>query len=51
MNAGEVPGVIALIVKSAFGLEPAVGGTMGAAITLGVRRGLFSNEAGLERRA
>ncbi|HYG89164.1 MAG TPA: alanine/glycine:cation symporter family protein [Azospirillum sp.] len=47
MNAGEVPGVIALIVKSAFGLEPAVGGTMGAAITLGVRRGLFSNEAGL----
>ena len=47
MNAGQVPGVIALIVKSAFGLEPAVGGTMGAAITLGVRRGLFSNEAGL----
>jgi len=47
MNAGEIPGVIALIVKSAFGLEPAVGGTMGAAITLGVRRGLFSNEAGL----
>lgn len=47
LNAGAVPGVLALIFKSAFGLEPAIGGTMGAAITMGVRRGLFSNEAGL----
>ena len=31
----------------AFGLEPAIGGGMGAAIMMGVRRGLFSNEAGL----
>ncbi|GGG40938.1 alanine/glycine:cation symporter family protein [Chelatococcus composti] len=43
----EVPGVLALIFKSAFGLEPAIGGGMGAAILLGVKRGLFSNEAGL----
>lgn len=47
MNVGEVPAVLALIVKSAFGLEPAVGGGIGAAILLGVKRGLFSNEAGL----
>jgi AGCS family alanine or glycine:cation symporter len=46
-NIGEVPGVLALIVKSAFGLEEAVGGGIGAAIMMGVRRGLFSNEAGL----
>ena len=47
LNIGELPGVFALIVKSAFGLEPAFGGGMGAAIMMGVRRGLFSNEAGL----
>ncbi|MDZ7791953.1 MAG: alanine/glycine:cation symporter family protein [Xanthomonadales bacterium] len=47
INFSEVPGVLALIVKSAFGLEPAVGGGIGAAIMMGVRRGLFSNEAGL----
>ncbi len=47
VNVAEVPHVLALIVKSAFGLEPAVGGGMGAAILYGVRRGLFSNEAGL----
>ena len=47
MNIAEVPAVLGLIVKSAFGLEPAIGGGIGAAIMMGVRRGLFSNEAGL----
>jgi AGCS family alanine or glycine:cation symporter len=47
MNIDQVPAVLVLIVKSAFGLEPAVGGGIGAAIMMGVRRGLFSNEAGL----
>jgi AGCS family alanine or glycine:cation symporter len=47
MNIGEVPAAFLLIVKSAFGLEPAFGGGIGAAIAMGVRRGLFSNEAGL----
>lgn len=42
----ELPGVLALIVKSAFGLEPAVGGVAGAMLN-GVKRGLFSNEAGM----
>src|SRR5690606_30581683 len=43
----EVPAALALIVKSAFGLEPAFAGGIGAAILMGVKRGLFSNEAGL----
>lgn len=47
MNFGQVPAMLALIVKSAFGLQPAVGGGIGAAILMGVKRGLFSNEAGL----
>ncbi len=46
-NITEVPAVIALIVKNAFGIEEAVGGGMGAAVAQGLRRGLFSNEAGL----
>ncbi|MFI8610210.1 alanine/glycine:cation symporter family protein [Pseudomonas sp. NPDC077649] len=47
LNLPEVPAVFALIVKSAFGLEPAFAGGIGAAIMMGVKRGLFSNEAGL----
>ena len=47
LNVEQIPAVIALIIKSAFGLEPAIGGGMGAAILMGVKRGLFSNEAGL----
>jgi AGCS family alanine or glycine:cation symporter len=47
VNYEQVPDVLGLIVKSAFGLEQAVGGGIGAAIMMGVRRGLFSNEAGL----
>ena len=47
MNVDAVPATLALIVKSAFGLEPAFAGGIGAAILMGVKRGLFSNEAGL----
>ena len=50
MNIGEVPAMLALIVKSAFGLEQAAGGFTGgmmAAMMNGIRRGLFSNEAGM----
>ncbi|TES55871.1 sodium:alanine symporter family protein [Halalkalibacterium halodurans] len=46
-NIGEVPAVFQLIVSSAFGLEQAIGGGIGAAIMNGVKRGLFSNEAGM----
>ncbi|WP_203332213.1 alanine/glycine:cation symporter family protein [Planococcus beigongshangi] len=47
MNFTEIPAVFTLIVQSAFGLEEVVGGGIGAAIMQGVRRGLFSNEAGM----
>ncbi|WP_243387263.1 alanine/glycine:cation symporter family protein [Bacillus kexueae] len=47
INITEVPALIALIVKSAFGLEEVIGGGIGAAIMNGVKRGLFSNEAGM----
>ena len=47
MNIAEVPAMIGTIVANAFGFEEAVGGGMGAAIANGLRRGLFSNEAGL----
>ncbi|MGI9523671.1 MAG: alanine/glycine:cation symporter family protein [Hyphomicrobiaceae bacterium] len=47
LNITEIPSIIALIVKNALGFEEAVSGGMGAAIAQGLRRGLFSNEAGL----
>lgn len=47
MNLGELPGVLATIVRSAFGLEEAAAGGLGAAILNGFKRGLFSNEAGM----
>jgi len=46
LNIQHIPHVLRVIVESAFGLEQAVGGTVGAAIMNGVKRGLFSNEAG-----
>ena len=46
MNIEMVPGVLKLIVTSAFGLEQVAGGGLGATIMVGVKRGLFSNEAG-----
>jgi len=45
-NVTMIPDVLRLIVKSAFGLDQAVGGTIGMAITMGFKRGIFSNEAG-----
>ena len=47
INIAEIPAVIGLILANAFGFEEAVGGGVGAAIAQGLRRGLFSNEAGL----
>ncbi|MDR1415652.1 MAG: alanine:cation symporter family protein [Odoribacteraceae bacterium] len=46
INRAELPGMFALIFRSAFGMEPALGGMLGAAISMGVKRGVFSNEAG-----
>lgn len=47
MNIGHLPSVIALIVRDAFGMEQAIGGGIGAALMQGMKRGLFSNEAGM----
>ncbi len=50
MNISEVPAMLAHIVASAFGLDEAIGGVAGAASAAmmnGVKRGLFSNEAGM----
>ncbi|WP_054957650.1 alanine/glycine:cation symporter family protein [Paenibacillus dakarensis] len=47
VNITKLPEVLSLIVKSAFGLEQAFGGAIGAALMNGIKRGLFSNEAGM----
>ncbi|VED28811.1 alanine/glycine:cation symporter family protein [Staphylococcus warneri] len=46
INIQHVPALFALIFKSAFGLQSAFGGIVGAMIEIGVKRGLYSNEAG-----
>lgn len=46
MHIQEIPSVMMLIVKSAFKLEPAFAGVFGMAIAWGVKRGIYSNEAG-----
>lgn len=47
MNISEIPAVFTLIVQNAFGIQEVAGGGIGAALMQGVRRGLFSNEAGM----
>ena len=47
MNITELPKVISLIVSHAFGWEQVFGGGIGAAMLQGIRRGLYSNEAGM----
>ncbi|WP_284142492.1 alanine:cation symporter family protein, partial [Escherichia coli] len=47
INITEIPSLIAMIVKGAFGLDQVIGGTFGAAVMMGIKRGLFSNEAGM----
>jgi AGCS family alanine or glycine:cation symporter len=45
-NYQHIPNMFMLIVKSAIGYHEVLGGIVGSAISMGVRRGLFSNEAG-----
>ncbi len=50
LNIGQLPDVVGMIVRGAFGLDEALAGTGGgllAALLNGTRRGLFSNEAGM----
>ena len=46
VNIGYLPHVLALIFKSAFGAEATFGGILGSTIAWGVKRGVYSNEAG-----
>ena len=45
--AADIPATLLLIVTDAFTGEAAAGGSIGAVILIGVRRGAFSNEAGI----
>ncbi|MDY0047697.1 MAG: alanine/glycine:cation symporter family protein [Thauera propionica] len=46
LNIEKLPGVITLILSSAFGIEAGFGAMIGLAIQWGVKRGVYSNEAG-----
>ena len=50
-NITKIPDAVVTVVKSAFGIRPAIGGIVGTAMISamrnGVARGIFSNEAGL----
>lgn len=47
MNITQLPTLISRIVESAMGWEQVAGGGVGAALMQGIKRGLFSNEAGM----
>jgi AGCS family alanine or glycine:cation symporter len=46
LNIEQVPHVLKLIVSNAFGFGQVAGGGLGATMMNGIKRGLFSNEAG-----
>jgi AGCS family alanine or glycine:cation symporter len=46
LNIDKLPHVFGLIMESAFGVGPAAGGALGMTMMMGIKRGLFSNEAG-----
>ncbi len=47
LNIEHIPQVFVTIFKNAFGIEQFAGGGLGAAMMQGIKRGLFSNEAGM----
>ncbi|ALC82322.1 MULTISPECIES: alanine/glycine:cation symporter family protein [Bacillus] len=46
LNIEQVPAVLELIFSSAFGANAMFGGIVGTAISFGIQRGVYSNEAG-----
>ena len=46
MNLGLIPHILKVIILNAFGIGQIAGGGIGATMMIGVKRGLFSNEAG-----
>ena len=47
LNITSVPAMLKMIVQSAFGVDAVLGGIVGSAISWGVKRGIYSNEAGM----
>ena len=47
INAVHIPGLFMSIIEAAFGIKQAVGGAIGVAMLQGIKRGLYSNEAGM----
>ena len=47
LNVTEIPAVLAAIFKSAFNFRAIFGGFTGSCMVYGIKRGLFSNEAGM----
>ena len=47
VNIVHIPGLFMSIIEAAFGLKQAVGGAIGVAMLQGIKRGLYSNEAGM----
>jgi len=46
LNVAQVPAMVMLVLESAFGLNAGLGATLGLAVEWGVKRGIYSNEAG-----
>lgn len=47
VNIGELPAVFSLVFSSAFDMQSIFGGFAGSVVMLGIKRGLYSNEAGM----
>lgn len=47
LNITELPKVFAVIIENAFDFQAIAGGFAGSAVVIGIKRGLFSNEAGM----
>lgn len=47
LNIKELPKVFLMIFENAFGINQAIGGTLGGTLLIGIKRGFFSNEAGM----
>lgn len=47
MHAGDIPAVFALVFGSAFDFRSFAGGFAGSVVSWGIKRGLYSNEAGM----
>lgn len=43
----QLPGIFAMILSEAFDFQAIFGGMAGSAVVIGIKRGLFSNEAGM----